>query len=107
MASWGFKLRELSVTDSKSSAGQREVLKSSGVKSLLSQQGAKATAAANAAFHLSGADAYGGTTKPPYAYDVVVRKYTAGALVHVNSKLGHVDNVAHGTLETACRRYGG
>lgn len=106
MASWGFELRELSVTDSRSSAGQREILKSSGVRSLLSQQGAKATAAANAAFHLSGADRYGGPTKPPYAYDVVTRKYTAGALVHVNSKLGHIDNVAHGTLETACRRYG-
>lgn len=106
MASWGFKLRELSVIDSKSSAGQREVLKSSGVKSLLSQQGAAATAAANAAFHLSGADKYGGPSKPPYAYNVVTRKYTAGALVHVNSKLGHIDNVAHDTLETACRQYG-
>lgn len=106
MASWGFRLRELSVTDSRSSAGQREVLKSSGVRSLLSQQGAAATAAANAAFHLSGADRYGGPTKPPYAYDVVTRKYTAGALVHVNSKLGHIDNAAHGTLETACRQYG-
>ena len=81
--------------------GVRETLKSSGVRELLDRRGSSAAARCNSLFSLSGMRG-ASPEVDPYAYELVETDYSAAAKVHVNSKLGHADNVAHNTLRKGC-----
>ena len=82
-------------------AGGREILKSSGVRSLLSQQGEAAASRCNALCSSSMKKA-----GARYDCEIVERSYVAAARVHVSGeedgKFALIDNYRNNTLKKGC-----
>lgn len=76
--------------------GVRQVLKSSGVASMLGAQAARAAARAN-----SMCESQMKRAGARYASETVQRGYTAGGLVYPANKFARIDNYRHNTMKKA------